>query len=130
MRVRLVLVIYTLAVAVGVGVGGVSGLGANWGTQASHQLPPQTVVRLLRENGFQKVKLFDADYGTLRALGKSGLEVMVGIPNDMLLTLATSVKAAEKWVSTNVTQHIKSFNVNIRFSSFSFLYHPLCSVFF
>lgn len=91
----------------------VSGIGANWGTQASHPLPPDTVVRLLRENGIRKVKLFDADYDTLRTLGKSGVEVMVGIPNDMLASLATSVKAAEKWVSKNVSAHSSS-NVKIR----------------
>jgi hypothetical protein len=92
----------------------VSGIGANWGTQLSHPLPPETVVRLLRDNGIQKVKLFDADYGALRALGKSGIEVMVGIPNDMLLIMASSMKAAEKWVSKNVSTHITSNNVNIR----------------
>ncbi|KAF2290054.1 hypothetical protein P3X46_027984 [Hevea brasiliensis] len=93
----------------------VSGIGANWGTQATHPLPPETMVRLLRENGIQKVKLFDADYDTLRALGKSNIEVMVGIPNDMLLSLATSMKAAEKWVSKNVSTHISADNVNIRY---------------
>ncbi|KAM7480901.1 hypothetical protein LguiB_005484 [Lonicera macranthoides] len=35
-------------------VSSVGGIGANWGTQASHPLPPETVVRLLRENGIQK----------------------------------------------------------------------------
>ncbi|XP_031264359.1 glucan endo-1,3-beta-glucosidase 6-like [Pistacia vera] len=93
----------------------VSGIGANWGTQLSHPLPPETVVNLLRDNGIQKVKLFDADYGTLRALGGSNIEVMVGIPNDMLSSLAGSMKAAEKWVSTNVSKHISSNNVNIRY---------------
>ncbi|PSS01568.1 Glucan endo-1,3-beta-glucosidase [Actinidia chinensis var. chinensis] len=93
----------------------VSGLGANWGTQASHPLPPDTVVTMLRENRFQKVKLFDADYDSLRALGKSGIEVMVGIPNDMLLSIATSLKAAEKWVSKNVSTHINTNHVNIRY---------------
>ncbi|KAJ8767929.1 hypothetical protein K2173_020869 [Erythroxylum novogranatense] len=93
----------------------VSGIGANWGTQTTHPLPPETVVKLLRENGIQKVKLFDADYGTLNALAKSGIEVMVGIPNDMLSSLASSVKAAERWVSKNVSTHITSNNVNIRY---------------
>nr|GMD54551.1 glucan endo-1,3-beta-glucosidase 6-like [Ipomoea batatas] len=91
----------------------VSGIGANWGTQSSHRLPPEIVVRMMRENGIQKVKLFDADYDTLRALSKSGIEVMVGIPNDMLSTMASS-KAAQKWVSENVTTHLKN-NVNIRY---------------
>lgn len=96
-------------------VGRVRGIGANWGTQASHSLPPDIVVKMLRQNGFQKVKLFDADYDTLRALGRSGIEVMVGIPNDMLASLASSVKAAEKWVSKNVSTHISTNNVNIRY---------------
>lgn len=92
----------------------VSGIGANWGTQASHPLPSDTVVRLLKDNGIQKVKLFDAEYDTLRALGKSGIEVMVGIPNDMLATMASSMKAAEKWVKQNVSTHMSNNNVNIR----------------
>lgn len=89
------------------------GIGANWGTQASHPLPPSTVVRMLRDNGFQKVKLFDADTGTMGALRKSGLEVMVGIPNDMLAMLASSSKAAQNWVSSNVSAYI-DHGVNIR----------------
>lgn len=99
---------------VSLGMQSVGGIGANWGTQASHPLPPDTVVALLRDNGFQKVKLFDADYDSLKALGKSGVEVMVGIPNDLLATFASSVKAAEKWVSKNVSTHISTNNVNIR----------------
>lgn len=93
-RVMLVLLVSLLSM-----VFQVNGIGANWGTQATHRLPPDIVVRMLRENGIQKVKLFDADYDTLKALGKSGIEVMVGIPNDMLVPLAGSMKAAEKWVS-------------------------------
>ncbi|PHU17832.1 Glucan endo-1,3-beta-glucosidase 5 [Capsicum chinense] len=93
----------------------VTGIGANWGTQSTHRLPPEIVVRMLKDNGIQKVKLFDADYDTLKALGKSGLEVMVGIPNDMLSTMG-SLKAAEKWVSKNVSVHINDNSVNIRCS--------------
>ncbi|KAF5748624.1 putative Glucan endo-1 3-beta-glucosidase precursor [Tripterygium wilfordii] len=93
----------------------VGGIGANWGTQSTHPLPPETVVRMLVENGIQKVKLFDANYDALRALGKSRIEVMVGIPNDMLATLASSVKAAEKWVAKNISTHLSTDNVNIRY---------------
>ncbi|XP_043713875.1 glucan endo-1,3-beta-glucosidase 6-like [Telopea speciosissima] len=93
----------------------VSSIGANWGTQATHPLPPDSVVGMLKNNGFQKVKLFDPEPGVLRALGKSGIEVMVGIPNEMLATLASSVKAAETWVEKNVSTHITSNTVNIRY---------------
>ncbi|KAJ7966080.1 Glucan endo-1,3-beta-glucosidase-like protein [Quillaja saponaria] len=96
-------------------VASVSGIGVNWGNQATHPLSPPAVVKLLRNNGIQKVKLFDADAYTLNALSKSGIQVMVGIPNDMLYTLANSVKAAENWVSKNVSAHISSGGVDIRY---------------
>ncbi|XP_008776624.2 glucan endo-1,3-beta-glucosidase 6-like [Phoenix dactylifera] len=94
-------------------VGFVSGIGANWGTQASHPLPPGTVVQMLRDNGFQKVKLFDPEDGTMSALSNTGIQVMVGIPNEMLADLG-STKAAENWVSKNVSSYIKD-GVDIRY---------------
>ncbi|KAI4316243.1 hypothetical protein L6164_024241 [Bauhinia variegata] len=93
----------------------VNGIGVNWGTQATHPLPASTVVKMLKDNGIQKVKLFDADATILDALKKSGIQVMVGIPNDMLYTLANSVEAAEKWVSKNVSTHVSSGGVDIRY---------------
>ncbi|KAF8053436.1 hypothetical protein N665_1415s0012 [Sinapis alba] len=93
----------------------VEGIGVNWGSQASHPLPPATVVRLLRENGIQKVKLFEADSEILRALSRSGIQVMVGIPNDLLAPIAGSVAVAERWVSQNVSAHVSSNGVDIRY---------------
>ncbi|XP_020102729.1 glucan endo-1,3-beta-glucosidase 6-like isoform X2 [Ananas comosus] len=92
----------------------VSGIGANWGTQASHPLPPDIVVQMLKDNGFQKVKLFDAEDDIMDALRKSGIQVMVGIPNDLLAGLASSEKTAENWVSTNVSKHVDG-GVDIRY---------------
>lgn len=90
-----------------------AGMGVNWGTQLSHPLPASTVVRLLKDNGFDRVKLFDAEDGILGALKGSGIQVMVGIPNDMLSDLAGSTKAAERWVAANVSKHIND-GVDIR----------------
>ncbi|XXG70935.1 hypothetical protein AAC387_Pa07g0302 [Persea americana] len=97
-------------------VGSVTSIGVNWGIQASHPLSPSIVVRMLKDNGFQKVKLFEADPGTLNALAKSGIEVMVGISNDMLATLASSSKAADQWVSKNVSSYI-SKGVDIKYAA-------------
>lgn len=90
-----------------------SAIGVNWGTQLSHPLPASTVVRLLQDNGFDRVKLFDAEDGILHALRKSGIQVMVGIPNDMLADLAENPKVAENWVARNVTGHVHD-GVDIR----------------
>ncbi|GLT59571.1 hypothetical protein SLA2020_323830 [Shorea laevis] len=92
----------------------VTGIGVNWGTQATHPLPPPTVVRMITDNGIQKVKLFDVDSSILNALSNSGVQVMVGIPNDMLSALANSVQAAENWVATNVSTHVSSNGLDIR----------------
>ncbi|KAL5229887.1 hypothetical protein ABZP36_028663 [Zizania latifolia] len=85
-----------------------AGVGVNWGTQLSHPLPVGTVVQLLKDNGFDKVKLFDAEDGILGALKGSGVQVMVGIPNDMLAGLAAGAKAAEDWVAKNVSKHVNN----------------------
>lgn len=93
---------------------GVFGLACNWGSRSTHPLPPEIVVKLLKANGFNKVKLFEADPGPLKALGNSGIQVMVGIPNDLLASLASSVQVAEKWVAQNVSSYISKSGVDIR----------------
>ncbi|RVX21412.1 Glucan endo-1,3-beta-glucosidase 8 [Vitis vinifera] len=89
-------------------------LGVNWGTQASHILQPSIVVRLLKDNGINKVKLFDADSWTVNALAGSGIEVMVGIPNKDLQRY-NSYKKAKHWVEKNVTKHLYDGGVDIRY---------------
>lgn len=93
----------------------VHGIGVNWGTQSSHLLPPPTVVKLLRDNGIQNLKLFDAESDVLKALGGSGIQVMVGIPNEMLSSIANSMDAADRWVEKNVSAHVSSNSVDIRY---------------
>lgn len=83
-----------------------SGIGVNWGTLSFHRLKPSTVVDLLRENRIQKVKLFEADSDVLKALMGSGIQVMVGIPNEMLSALSSSPVAADFWVRRNLSAYI------------------------
>lgn len=92
-----------------------AGFGVNWGLRSSHPLPPKIVVKLLKDNGFDKVKLFEADPGALKALGYSGIQVMVGIPNDMLASLASTVRVAETWVAQNVSSYVSKYGVDIRY---------------
>ncbi|XVE97808.1 hypothetical protein REPUB_Repub03eG0050800 [Reevesia pubescens] len=94
---------------------GVLGLACNWGLQSTHPLPPNIVVRLMEDNGFNKVKLFEADPGALKALGRSGIQVMVGIQNDMLASMASSVRNAEAWVQQNVSNYISNYGTDIRY---------------
>jgi hypothetical protein len=92
-----------------------SAIGVNWGTLSFHKLKPSIVVDLLKENKVQKVKLFDADPDSLKALMGSGIQVMVGISNDMLATLSSSTLASDLWVRQNVSRYMVKGGVDIRF---------------
>ncbi|GKB88966.1 glucan endo-1,3-beta-glucosidase 5 [Tanacetum coccineum] len=68
----------------------------------------------MKDNGFNKVKLFEAEPWVLNALRNSGIQVMLGIPNDFLAPLASGVSVAEEWVTKNVSAYI-SRGVDIRY---------------
>ncbi|KAF6174979.1 hypothetical protein GIB67_026467 [Kingdonia uniflora] len=91
------------------------GLGVNWGMLATHPLPADIVVKLLQDNGFDKVKLFEPDSEALKALGNTGIQVVVGIPNEFLAPLASSVQTAVNWVMQNVSTYISKDGVDIRY---------------
>lgn len=95
-------------------------VGVNWGTMATHQLPPEKVVKMLKENGFRKLKLFDADESIMASLMGTDIEVMVAIPNVMLDKISNSPKAADSWLYENVTSYLYTGGVNIKFSTPSF----------
>ncbi|XP_043693497.1 glucan endo-1,3-beta-glucosidase 8-like [Telopea speciosissima] len=90
-------------------------VGVNWGTMASHQLPPEKVVQILTENGFDKVKLFEANDEILTALAGTGIEVMVAIPNIMLQDMSGDPQVARNWVEENITGYTNIGGVNIRY---------------
>lgn len=71
---------------------------------------------MLKENGFRKLKLFDADEFIMAALMGTGIEVMVAIPNNMLDKISNSPKAADSWVNDNVTSYLFTGGVKIKLS--------------
>ncbi|KAL0292393.1 UNVERIFIED_CONTAM: Glucan endo-1,3-beta-glucosidase 6 [Sesamum calycinum] len=89
-----------------------SGFCCNLGTQTTHLLDPNITVQLMKDNGFEKVKLFESDGTYLEALAGSKLQVMVGVPNYLLSTMATKPEAADEYVAKNVT-HWRSKDVDI-----------------
>ncbi|XP_059288326.1 glucan endo-1,3-beta-glucosidase 8-like isoform X1 [Lycium ferocissimum] len=99
----------------------VEGLGVNWGTIATHSLEPKIVVQMLKDNGIKKVKLFDADKSIMNALRgtwsgaiSTDIEVMVAIPNDLLLTM-TDYDRAKDWVRHNISRYNFKNGVNIKY---------------
>lgn len=93
------------------------GVGVNWGTMSTHHLPADNVVQMLRENRFNKLKLFEADKKILDALIGSDIEVMLAIPNYMLLEMSEDPGAAASWVYANVSSYFYTGGVNIKLSN-------------
>ncbi|KAL6552208.1 hypothetical protein OROGR_008362 [Orobanche gracilis] len=93
----------------------VEGLGVNWGTQASQNLHPRIIAQLLKDNKISKVKLFDSDPWTVKFFAGTGIEVMLGIPNNQLRSLAKDYGKAKEWVKHNVTKHLYDGGVDIRY---------------
>ncbi|KDP35551.1 hypothetical protein JCGZ_08989 [Jatropha curcas] len=94
---------------------GESAIGVNWGTVSFHKLKPSTVVDLLKDNKIEKVKLFDADPEVMRSLMGSGIQVMVGIQNDMLAPISSSTAVSDLWVRQNVSRYMVKGGVDIRY---------------
>lgn len=69
---------------------------------------------LLKDNKIQKVKLFEAEPDVIKALMGSGIEIMVGIPNEMLSLLGSSSAAADLWLHQNVSSYIGKGGAIIR----------------
>ncbi|CAA0839193.1 O-Glycosyl hydrolases family 17 protein [Striga hermonthica] len=91
------------------------GLGVNWGTQAAQNLNPGVVAQLLRDNKINKVKLFDSDAWTVNFFKGMDIEVMLGIPNNQLSSLARDYDKAKDWVKNHVAKHLYNGGVNIKY---------------
>jgi len=109
--VAFVLVVFLTMVSCG------SGVGVNWGTMATHKLPPSMVVKMLQENGVDKLKLFDAEEWIMAALMGTDIEVMLAIPNNMLEIMSENPQVADSWVYENVTTYMYPGGLNIKLST-------------
>ncbi|VAH85070.1 unnamed protein product [Triticum turgidum subsp. durum] len=80
-------------------------VGVCYGMSANNLPPASTVVGMLRDNGFNSVRLYAPDSDALTALAGTGIGVIVGAPNYVLPELASSASAASAWVRANIAAH-------------------------
>ncbi|KDP32427.1 hypothetical protein JCGZ_13352 [Jatropha curcas] len=76
--------------------------GINYGRIADNIPSPDEVVTLLRAAKIKNVRIYDADHSVLKAFSGTGLELVVGLPNDYVKEMNANASHALTWVKENV----------------------------
>ncbi|GAU38381.1 hypothetical protein TSUD_147490 [Trifolium subterraneum] len=79
-----------------------SAIGVNYGRIANNLPSAFKVVKLLKSQGINRVKLFDTDPAVLLSLSGSGIKVTVNFPNEKLFFAAKKPSYALTWLNKNV----------------------------
>ncbi|KAL5101680.1 hypothetical protein RYX36_006007 [Vicia faba] len=77
-------------------------IGINYGRIANNLPSATKVVRLLKSQGLERVKVYDTDPSVLRALSGSNIKVTVDLPNQQLFAAAKAPSFALSWVQRNI----------------------------
>ncbi|KAF8376693.1 hypothetical protein HHK36_031636 [Tetracentron sinense] len=80
-------------------------VGVNIGTDVSNLLSPADLVSFLQLQKITHIRLYDADSDILRALAKSQIRVIVGVPNNQLLAIGSSNATSAAWIDRNVVAY-------------------------
>ncbi|GMH01604.1 hypothetical protein Nepgr_003443 [Nepenthes gracilis] len=82
-------------------------VGLCYGRVANNLPAPSSVVDLLKSNGISRVRIFDTDPDVLKAFSGSGINLMIGVPNEILPSIANNnLDFSLQWLQNNVLSHI------------------------
>ncbi|KAL6644158.1 hypothetical protein ACP70R_018924 [Stipagrostis hirtigluma subsp. patula] len=76
-------------------------LGISYGRVGNNLPPAISVPQILASLGVGRVRLYDADATTVRAFANTGIELVVGVPDECLAAVSTPAGAAD-WVRSNI----------------------------
>ncbi|XP_030954592.1 glucan endo-1,3-beta-glucosidase 14 isoform X1 [Quercus lobata] len=85
--------------------------GINYGRIADNIPSPDQVVTLLRAAKIKNVRIYDADHSVLKAFSGTGLELVVGLPNDYVKDMSANADHAVNWVKENVQSFLPGTNI-------------------
>lgn len=76
--------------------------GVNYGRIADNIPHPESVVTLMKACKIMNTRIFDADHEVLKAFKGSGIEIMIGLPNEFVRDVSLDEDKAMNWVKENV----------------------------
>ncbi|KAE8669039.1 putative Copper binding protein 5 [Hibiscus syriacus] len=80
--------------------------GINYGRIANNILSPDEVVTLLKSAKIKNVRIYDFDLNVIKAFSGTGLELVVGLPNENLRDVSANAEHAMNWVKDNVQAYL------------------------
>ncbi|CAH2051590.1 unnamed protein product [Thlaspi arvense] len=77
-------------------------IGVNYGLLADNLPPPSDAAKLLQSTSIHKVRLYGADPAIIKSLAGTGVEIVIGVANGDLPSLASDINVASQWINSNV----------------------------
>eukprot|EP00249_Psilotum_nudum_P034738 c5418_g1_i1 orf=326-1708(+) len=87
-------------------------VGVNYGTVADNLPVPSEVVKLIQSTNINKIKLYNADPNILSAFANSGIQFVIGIPNEVIQSL-TNLNTSRQWVKENVAAYMPATQISL-----------------
>ncbi|XP_076894395.1 glucan endo-1,3-beta-glucosidase 14-like [Bidens hawaiensis] len=85
--------------------------GINYGRIANNIPSPNEVVRLLKAAKIKNVRIYDADHSVLDAFRGSGLDLVIGLPNEYVKDMSSNADHALTWVRENVQAYVPDTHI-------------------
>jgi len=104
--------VVALALAPALDATSASLLGINYGRVGNNLPPPQSVMPLLAGLGIGRVRMYDADPTVLHAFARTGVELIVGVPDECLAAVADPGGAAQ-WLKENVVPFLQDTKITM-----------------
>ncbi|KAL3631018.1 hypothetical protein CASFOL_024002 [Castilleja foliolosa] len=82
-------------------------IGLCYGRVANNLPPPSAVINLLKSNRISRIRLFNPDPDALTPFYGTGIELMIGVPNEILSTLSNgTISTSVQWLQSNIFSHV------------------------